>query len=122
MNLLVVGLSHKTAPVDVREQMALSESEMASALAALSQRPGIAEALIFSTCNRVEFTIRAEPETDSVAEIYSFIGNQCRRPVEKLERPLYPYTQREPTGPLFRGPPTLDSMIVGEPQILGQVK
>lgn len=122
MNLLVVGLSHKTAPVDVREQMALPEAEMAGVLTALTSRPGIAEALIFSTCNRVEFTVRAEPETDAVAEVYSFLANDCRRPIEKLERHLYRYSQSEAIRHLFRVAASLDSMVVGEPQILGQVK
>ncbi|MBI3695414.1 MAG: glutamyl-tRNA reductase [Acidobacteria bacterium] len=122
MNLLVVGLSHKTAPIEVREQMALPEDALREALTGLVSRPGIAEALIFSTCNRVEFTVRAEPESDAVAEIYSFLANDCRRPMEKFERYFYRHTQREAIGHLFRVASSLDSMVVGEPQILGQVK
>src|SRR5262249_27902102 len=122
MNLLVVGLSHKTAPIEVREQMSLPEGELGVALAALAARPGISEALIFSTCNRVEFTVRAEPETDAAAEIYSFLRNDCRRPLEKFERHFYRYDQREAIRHLFRVASSLDSMVVGEPQILGQVK
>ncbi|HYM09587.1 MAG TPA: glutamyl-tRNA reductase [Bryobacterales bacterium] len=122
MNLLVVGLSHRTAPIEVREQLALAESEMAGALEALVAQPGIAEALIFSTCNRVEFTVRSEPGTDAVAEIYAFLANGCRRPVEKLERYFYRHAQRDAIRHVFRVASSLDSMIVGEPQILGQVK
>ncbi len=122
MNLLVVGLSHKTAPIEVREQIALSEAEMAGALAALAARPGIAEALIFSTCNRVELTVRAEPGADGVAEVYSFLANHCRRAPERFERYFYRYSQRDAIRHLFRVASSLDSMVVGEPQILGQVK
>ena len=122
MNLLVVGLSHKTAPIEVREQFALAEAEMPAALAALGARPGISEALIFSTCNRVEFTVRAEPETDGVAEIYSFLENDCRRPAQKFEPYFYRHTQRDAIRHIFCVASSLDSMVVGEPQILGQVK
>jgi glutamyl-tRNA reductase len=123
MNLLVIGLSHKTAPVEVREQMAFSEAVCVSeALPALVARPGICEALIFSTCNRVEFVVRAEPGADAVAEIYAFLANDCHRPLEKFERYLYRHTQRDAIRHLFRVASSLDSMVVGEPQILGQVK
>ncbi len=122
MNLLVVGLNHKTAPIEVREQMSLAEAELSAALAALAARPGVSEALIFSTCNRVEFMVRAEPETDAVAEIYSFLQNDCGRPLEKFERYFYRHSQREAIHHLFRVASSLDSMVVGEPQILGQVK
>ncbi len=122
MNLLVVGLSHRTAPIEVREKLSLAEAELRAALAALAARPGISEALIFSTCNRVEFMVRAEPETDAVAEIYSFLQNDCRRPLEKFERHFYRHSQREAIQHLFRVASSLDSMVVGEPQILGQVK
>ena len=122
MNLLLVGLSHKTAPVEVREQMALPETSLAGAVSSLAARPGISEAFIVSTCNRVEFAVRAEPETDAVAEVYAFLANDCGRPVEKFERYFYRYTQRETIRHLFRVASSLDSMVVGEPQILGQVK
>lgn len=122
MNLFVIGLSHKTAPIEVRERMALSEAEMPRALEALAARPGISEALIFSTCNRVEFTVRAEPEADAVAAVYSFLESDCGRAVEKFERYLYRHEQRDAIRHLFRVAASLDSMMVGEPQILGQVK
>ncbi|MBI3664737.1 MAG: glutamyl-tRNA reductase [Acidobacteria bacterium] len=122
MKLLVLGLSHKTAPIEVRERMALPESAMAGALSALAGRPGIAEALIFSTCNRVEFTVRAEPETDAAAEIQSFLANECGRPWEQFERYFYQHAQHDAIRHLFRVASSLDSMVVGEPQILGQVK
>ena len=66
MNFLVVGLSHKTAPVEVREQMAVPEGALGEALAALVAHPGVNEAMILSTCNRVELVVRTEPGADAV--------------------------------------------------------
>jgi glutamyl-tRNA reductase len=122
MNFLVVGLSHKTAPVEVREQMAVSEGALGEALAALLAHPGVNEAMILSTCNRVELVVRAEPGTDAVGEIYSFLANERRFAIEKAERYLYRYQQRDAIRHLFRVASSLDSMVLGEPQILGQVK
>ena len=116
MNLLVLGLSHKTAPVEVRERMAVPEEGLAEALSSLVAQPGIAEAMILSTCNRVEFAVRAEPETDAGAVIRSLF------PLDPAERHLYQHAQRDAIRHLFRVASSLDSMVVGESQILGQVK
>ncbi len=122
MNLLVLGLSHKTAPVAVREQMAVPEAEIPRALAALAARPGINEAMIVSTCNRVEFAVSAVPETDAAAQILAFLADQGRFHVEQVSPHLYQHEQRAAIHHMFRVASSLDSMIVGEPQILGQIK
>jgi glutamyl-tRNA reductase len=122
MNLLVAGLSHKTAPVEVREQMAVAEAALGGALSDLIARPGISEAMILCTCNRVEVTVRSEPGADAAGEICSFLAANGRLPADKIEGYLYRYQQGEAIRHLYRVASSLDSMVVGEPQILGQVK
>src|SRR5882724_5843361 len=109
MNFLVVGLSHKTAPVEVREQMAVSEGALSEALTALLAHPGVNEAMILSTCNRVELVVRTEPGADTVGEIYSFLANERRFAIEKADRYLYRYQQRDAIRHLFRVASSLDS-------------
>jgi glutamyl-tRNA reductase len=115
MDLLLVGLSHKRAPIEVRERLAVPEPEREAALAELLGQPSIQEALIVSTCNRVEFAVRAESVEEATAAI------EARLPAD-AHRYLYHYTGRDAVRHLFRVACSLDSMVVGEPQILGQVK
>jgi glutamyl-tRNA reductase len=115
MDLLLVGLSHKTAPIEVRERLALPEPERNAALSELLGQPSIHEAMLISTCNRVEFAVRAEPVEEATAAI------QARLPADSHGY-LYRYTGRDAVRHLFRVACSLDSMVVGEPQILGQVK
>jgi len=122
MNLLILGVSHRTAPVSVRERMAVSEAALPEALRELRARPGISEGLILSTCNRVEFWAAAEPGSAAASEIRSALVRQGRLEPDQAEQHLYRYEQREAARHVFRVASSLDSMVVGEPQILGQVK
>jgi glutamyl-tRNA reductase len=121
MKLFLTGLNHRTAPVEVRERLAFDERILPDALGSLKKRPGLLEGMILSTCNRVEITVAAE-ESATVESIEDFLSD-----VKSLEPGwVTPYLYRH-DGPdairhLFRVASSLDSMVVGEPQILGQLK
>ncbi len=124
MEILIVGLSHKTAPLDVRETISFSEKNMEEGVRALVACPSVSEGLIVSTCNRVE-VYSATPKrklTEAKDEIVSFLADFHNVPREKLDPHIYTMTGEECVGHIFRVASSLDSMVVGEPQILGQVK
>jgi glutamyl-tRNA reductase len=118
MQLAIVGLSHKTAPIEVRERLAFNGEAIRSALASLLQRQDIKEAMILSTCNRVE--VVAESSDDRL--IREFLSEYHHIPAENLSKHLYSFKNVEAIRHVFRVASSLDSMMVGEPQILGQVK
>src|SRR5262249_49320999 len=122
MNLLITGVSHKTAPVAVREGLAFAESSLPAALADLRARPGVMEAVILSTCNRVEITVTTEDGCHPQALVDSFLASQKAVAGTRIEEHLYRRQGREAIHHLFRVAASLDSMVVGEPQILGQLK
>ena len=115
MKLLLTGISHKTAPVEIRERLALPEDQLAGALRKLKQQEGIAEAVILSTCNRVEITVSADDDADPRAAMEALFANAPGANLYRLEG-------RDAIQHLFRVASSLESMIVGEPQILGQMK
>ncbi len=124
MDILIVGLSHKTAPVEVREKISFPEEALDDGLKTLVEYPNISEALIVSTCNRVEIYSSApkkniEKARDDIAE---FISRYHEVPREQLDPHLYVLSGEEAVKHIFRVSSSLDSMVVGEPQILGQVK
>jgi glutamyl-tRNA reductase len=118
MELALIGVSHKTAPVEVRERLAFPSDKMRAALASLLERTHAAEAMILSTCNRVEIVAQG-PDAQSVQE---FICEYHQIPADSISKHLYSYRNAEAIRHLFRVTASLDSMMVGEPQILGQVK
>ena len=115
MKLLLTGISHKTAPVAIRERLAFPESQLPGAIRKLKSQEGIAEAIILSTCNRVEITVSAEDDADPRAAMEALFADAPGGNVYRLEG-------REAIQHLFRVASSLESMIVGEPQILGQMK
>ncbi len=122
MKLFVTGLNHRTAPVEVREKFAFEEAALRQALGNLKQRPGLLEGMILSTCNRVEVTVTADDQGDAETSVEEFLAES-----RSLERGwvapyLYRHDGSEAIRHLFRVASSLDSMIVGEPQILGQLK
>ncbi len=123
MRFLLAGLNHRNAPVELRERVAIPPEKQPEALAALRELPGIREALIVSTCNRVELLVAyAEQMLDRVPDLGTFLAR--RFPVDEadLRAHLYQFRDGEAVRHLFRVAASLDSMVVGEPQILGQVK
>lgn len=122
MNLILAGVNHRTAPVEVRERMNISESRLAAAVSDLVRRDGIIEGLILSTCNRVEVIANADAGIDPEPVIRGFLADYHRCDFSLHEEHLYWFRQQDVIQHLFRVASSLDSMIVGEPQILGQVK
>jgi len=122
MNLVLVGLNHRTAPVEVRERLSFDESRLTTALAELIHREGILEALIVSTCNRVEVAISARDLTQAEPIVRDFLSRYHRHDANDYEHYLYWYRQEEVVRHLFRVASSLEAMIIGEPQVLGQMK
>ena len=122
MKLLVTGVSHKTAPVEVRERLAIREEALPAALTDLRSRPGVTEAVILSTCNRVEITLTTDDAADARGIVESFLADHKSMEPGSLAPHLYHYEGRDAIHHLFRVAASLDSMVVGEPQILGQLK
>jgi glutamyl-tRNA reductase len=122
MNVVVVGLNHKTAPVEIREKLCFAEAQVEEALHRLQNQFALSEALILSTCNRVEIVGSGlEPELSS-HRILEFLGDFHQLEISQLLPHFYQWPGIEAVRHIFRVTSSLDSMIVGEPQILGQVK
>jgi glutamyl-tRNA reductase len=123
MELFVLGLSHKTAPIDVRERLAVPERELPNALEALGEVPELAERMFFTTCNRVEvYGVAEGPPSEAMAATRSSLERYRNLDPFALASVLYTYTEMEAVRHVFRVASSLDSMVIGEPQILGQVK
>jgi glutamyl-tRNA reductase len=119
MNLRLIGVNHKSAPVEVRERMAIPESRLPDALKRLAQHPGVDEGMILSTCNRVELLTNTK---NGSADLRGFLRDYFQLDPAQLEPHLYEYREEDAVRHLFRVTSSLDSMVVGEAQILGQVK
>jgi glutamyl-tRNA reductase len=118
--ILVVGLNHETAPLAVREALAFPKERLPEALARVRAETGLGEAMILSTCNRVEVYGRsAEPRLEEVA---GFLARYHSRSAEEIAPHLYRLEGEAAVRHAFRVAASLDSMVLGEPQILGQVK
>jgi glutamyl-tRNA reductase len=122
MKLLITGVSHKTAPVEVRECLAFREDALPAALTDLRVREGVAEAVILSTCNRVEITVTTDDSADPHAIVDSFLADHKAISPHTIGPHVYRHEGREAIHHLFRVAASLDSMVIGEPQILGQLK
>ena len=122
MKLLITGVSHKTAPVEVRERLAFREESLPAALADLKAREGVSEAVILSTCNRVEITVTTDDNTDPQHVVDSFLAEYKAIDHETVGPSLYRHEGSDAIQHLFRVAASLDSMVIGEPQILGQLK
>jgi len=120
MYLTVLGINHRTAPVEVRGKVAFPPDVVEQALAELLRLEGVHEAAILSTCNRTElYCTRDTPDTDELA---AWLNGFHRLPVNSLQPHLYSYRDELAVRHVFRVAAGLDSMILGEPQILGQMK
>ncbi len=122
-HLVLLGINHNTAPIEIRERLAIPAGRLADATRTLLHQPGIDEGLILSTCNRVELiTLQDETSPGLRADLPRFLHEYFSVPIATLTPHLYELREREAVRHLFRVASSLDSMVVGEPQILGQVK
>jgi glutamyl-tRNA reductase len=119
MKFQLIGVNHKTAPVEVRERLAIPDSRLPEAVKRLSEHPGVEEGLILSTCNRVEVLAQTK---NGFLDLRGFLREYFHLNPADYEDHLYEYRENDAVRHLFRVTSSLDSMVVGEPQILGQVK
>ncbi len=119
MNLVLIGVNHKSAPLQVRERLAIPAARLEEATLSLLSVPCVREAMILSTCNRVEFLTYQEP---AQADLLEFIQDYFAIDKDALHPYTYEYRASEVVRHVFRVASSLDSLVVGEPQILGQVK
>ena len=118
MVFVACGLNHKTAPLDVREKVALPVSEQHSLLNRLVSLPSIHEAAVLSTCNRTEIYC----DTDNSSTLISWLANESHLSPESITPYFYLYDGYNAVRHTLRVASGLDSMMIGEPQILGQLK
>jgi glutamyl-tRNA reductase len=122
IKIVNIGMNHETAPVELRELMAVGEHAMDEVIQTIRTIKDIKESLFLSTCNRVEILFTTDNETGATEAVIDFLCRYSQIPREKLLPSLYIYNDREAIRHIFRVGASLDSLIVGEPQILGQVK
>jgi glutamyl-tRNA reductase len=121
-DIVLLGLNHKTASVELRECIAFSKEESVTALQALFRQTCIDEVILFSTCNRVEVLLVTPHTSGAIAETKKFISGANNIPIDRFEDSLYIHLNDEAVRHIFRVASSLDSMVIGEPQILGQIK
>jgi glutamyl-tRNA reductase len=119
MTLLLLGVNHRTAPIELREKLAIAPNRLAEATRAMMQVGGLREGLILSTCNRIELLVSIDSQP---ADLLGFLNSFFTIEKSTLQPHVYEHKDREAVRHLFRVAASLDSMVVGEPQILGQVK
>jgi glutamyl-tRNA reductase len=122
MSLLIVGLSHKTAPIDIREKLYFPETRLPDALENLISQSAISESLIISTCNRTEVLAHSPDINLGIHLVTDFLSDFHSQPKEVIQNFLYDFSHTDAVRHVFRVASSLDSMVLGEPQILGQVK
>ena len=122
MSVIVVGLNHRTAPVELRERVAVPSSRMVKALHDLAGREHLAEVVLLSTCNRTEIYARSTKFHSAVSDVLEFLSEQGSAPPEDFSEHLYTYYDDSAVSHLFGVAAGLDSMILGEGEILGQVR
>ena len=121
-DIVLVGINHNTAPVELRECIAFSKEESATAVQTLLRHPDLNEVMLFSTCNRVEVLLVTDQKSQAIPTTKEFISDFNKIPLEQFENSLYVHEGDEAVRHVFRVASSLDSMMVGEPQILGQIK
>ena len=122
MRLFLLGVSHRTAPLGVREKLDFSTRDLGAAVEALATRPSAAEAVVLSTCNRSEIYVASEDPAQARRDIIEFLSEYHQLAPDLFMPHLYELNDRAAAQHLFRVSAGLDSLVVGEPQILGQVK
>jgi glutamyl-tRNA reductase len=122
MNIAVVGLSHKTAPIEVREKLSIPEAQIEGAIAHLLSYPHVDEVTILSTCNRLEIYIVSSETTQGINEVTQFLSEHSKLPIISLRHHLFMLLHTDAVTHVLRVSAGLDSLVLGEGQILAQVK
>lgn len=122
MGLIQVGLNHKTAPLAIREKLDFSKKRLFDALTMLKKEQCIQEVIILSTCNRMEIYAETTTEMEGIANIIEFLSRYHQLPRQGFVPYLYVFEEHDVAQHLFKVASSLDSMVVGEPQILGQIR
>jgi glutamyl-tRNA reductase len=120
--IVLLGINHKTAPIELRECLAFSNEETLAALETFKASPAISEVMVISTCNRVEILLATGNKTNAAETATTYLSASKKLPVAKFEQALYTHYGDEAVRHIFKVAASLDSMMVGEPQILGQIK
>src|SRR5256885_8153976 len=122
MHLLLVGISHRTAPVELRERVDFQARDLAAALRVLAERGSAREAVVVSTCNRAEMYVACDDAAPTRQDLLRFLSDYHKVAPADIAPHVYDVLDLDAARHLFRVAAGLDSMVVGEPQILGQVK
>ena len=122
MELIVLGLNHKTAPIEIRERLAFPEDRIETALHQVKSLTSLKENMILSTCNRVEIYAASRDIENAILDLKHFLSRYHALSLKEFEKNLYSFVGEEAVKHIFRVASSLDSMVVGEPQILGQIK
>jgi len=122
MHLFLLGVSHRTAPVDLRERLDFSSRDLSAASEAIARRPSMSESVVLSTCNRSEIYVASSDPAQSREELVTFLSDYHHVPAQTFQPHLFSLENSAAVAHLFRVAAGLDSLVVGEPQILGQVK
>jgi glutamyl-tRNA reductase len=115
----LIGVNHRSAPLQVRERFAIPEARLQDAIARLAKFRGVEEAFVVSTCNRTDLLVCSR---DGNLDLRAFLADYFQIPAAEFEPYVYEHTGADAIRHLFRVTASLDSMVIGEPQILGQVK
>jgi glutamyl-tRNA reductase len=122
MHLFLLGVSHRTAPVDLRERLDFSSRDLSAAAAAVVARPSMSESVVLSTCNRSEIYVASSDPARAREELVGFLSDYHHVALQAFQPHLFALENSAAVAHLFRVAAGLDSLVVGEPQILGQVK
>lgn len=122
LDIVLLGLNHKTAPVELRELLSFSKEEAVAVIEGLQKCPDINEIMLISTCNRVEVLLTTSNTINAVDSVKTYISEFKKIPISKFEDAFYTHDGEDAVRHIFRVASSLDSMMVGEPQILGQIK
>lgn len=122
MRICHVGLNHRTTPIELRERLAVNETEIPQILQTMIEQPAIREAALLSTCNRVEMTMVTHDPDAAIAVAHEWFAKKAGMELDTVREHLYSFTTDDSIRHLFAVASGLDSLVLGEPQILGQVK
>ncbi|MBA4392217.1 MAG: glutamyl-tRNA reductase, partial [Desulfobacca sp.] len=122
LEIVVIGLNHKTAPVELRERLTGFLNQRGPAHSSLKGQFGLKEILFLTTCNRVEILFTSEDPDQTIQELKTYWSGGILQASTEPLRGLYIYRAEEAVRHLFRVAASLDSLVIGEPQILGQIK